>query len=270
MPVVRHGIQTEPVPDADGQQRMDFHRPVRARSQAHKTGNDKVGVGGMLVLRAAFGLRVLLGAFDFPRNPDARIRVQVFINPGNDPPIGERAALASGVAFQGLKIILPGEGILRASAIEQIGRRRERLRGGEGPGRAVPLAVVAGVGDPELRMPPLGSGRPEGRIKAARVHELFPGGLMPGIGQIEIPGQEPVQFAGIGQRAVWGAHFEKLRAGVPQKRLHAVFERGGFGVIFGGNVRLSGQTRGGGNRAGIPVEIRINRRPLVFLCGVSR
>ena len=53
MAAVRNIIQSEPLPSSFRQERIDFNNIIRPRSQTDKSGNQEVGIGGMMIKRSA-------------------------------------------------------------------------------------------------------------------------------------------------------------------------------------------------------------------------
>ena len=81
-------------------------------------------------------------------DPVAGERVQVLVDPGNDPSVLELPAVASDVDPQRVEVVRLREDVL-VVVVDQVGRRLQGGGGGERPARAIPLAVVPLVGELE-------------------------------------------------------------------------------------------------------------------------
>ena len=101
------------------------------------------------------------------------------------------------VDLEQIEVILASNGILPV-VVEQVGHGRERDGRRVGPTGAIPLTLVAGVGNRKLGMALFSRGGAEGRIKTPAVHKLLPGDRLLRIRQVKVPRRVTVQLAGIG------------------------------------------------------------------------
>jgi len=120
--------------------------------------------------------------------------VDVFIDPWDHFTVLTLELVGAGVALESLKVGVLADDVLLV-VVEQVGEGGENRAGSQRPAGAVPLAFVPFIGELEPWMALLGEGGAELGIEAFGVHELFPAGLVAGVGQVEIPGGVAVELA---------------------------------------------------------------------------
>ncbi len=99
-------------------------------------------------------------------------------------------------------------------------------------------------GASETRVAALRRGRAKGSGEALRVQKLLPGGLVVGIGQTEVPGDESDLLADIGRLYIGGildsrGGLEELRRLVPEMGLDKRFDLSGFVAIGAGEIAFA-------------------------------